>query len=279
MTKPIFPCLWFNNNAKEAAIFYRSVFLGATSREENPFVVSFQAGGQKFILLNATSQFSFNPSISIFVMCDSTDEIEHIWHLLAEGGKVLMELDKYPWSEKYGWVQDQYGLTWQLMMGDMGNASQKFTPLLMFVGKKAGKAEEAMNFYTSVFDDSKIQGISRYEAGQGDVEGYVTHAQFNLGSSLFMAMDSSGPHNFDFNEAVSLVVECDTQEEIDYYWNKLTDGGEESMCGWLKDKYGVSWQVTPAILPKLLGDPAKAEKVTKAFMKMRKFNIEELEHA
>ena len=95
-----------------------------------------------------------------------------------------------------------------------------------------------------------------------------------------MAMDSSLPHGFEFNEAISFVVECETQDEIDYYWNKLTEGGgEESMCGWCKDKYGVSWQVVPTILPKLLGDPSRAEKVTNVFMKMKKFNIEELEHA
>ena len=279
MKNPIYPCFWFNNNAKEAAIFYRSVFLGATSKQDNPFVVTFQAGGQKLMFLNATSQFSFNSSISIFVVCESNDEIEHVWHLLAEGGKVLMALDKYPWSEKYGWVQDQYGLSWQLMMGKMGDVGQKFTPLLTFTGKNAGKSEEAMNFYTSVFDESKIQGIARYEKGEGDVEGDIKHAQFNLGKYVMMAMDSSLPHGFEFNEAISFVVECETQDEIDYYWNKLTEGGEESMCGWCKDKYGVSWQVVPTILPKLLGDPSRAEKVTNVFMKMKKFNIEELEHA
>jgi predicted 3-demethylubiquinone-9 3-methyltransferase (glyoxalase superfamily) len=279
MKNPIYPCFWFDNNAKEAAVFYRSVFLGSTSKQDNPFVVSFQAGGQKLMFLNATSQFGFNSSISIFVVCESNDEIEHVWHLLAEGGKVLMPLDRYPWSEKYGWVQDQYGLSWQLMMGKMSDVGQKFTPLLMFVGENAGKAEEAIKFYTSVFEDSKIQGISRYEKGEGDVEGFIKHAQYNLGKYVMMAMDSSMDHKFSFNEAVSLVVECDTQDEIDYYWNKLTEGGEESMCGWCKDKYGVSWQVVPTILPKLLGDPVKAAQVTNVFMKMRKFNIEELVNA
>jgi predicted 3-demethylubiquinone-9 3-methyltransferase (glyoxalase superfamily) len=276
MKNPVYPCFWFNNNAKEAAIFYRSVFLGATSKQDNPFVVSFQAGGQKLMFLNAASQFTFNPSISIFVVCESNDEIEHVWHLLAEGGKILMALDKYPWSEKYGWVQDQFGLSWQLTMGKMGDVGQKFTPLLMFTGKNAGKSEEAMKFYTSIFGDSAIQGISRYEKGEGDMEGNIKHAQFNLGKYVMMAMDSSYPHGFEFNESISLVVECETQDEIDYYWNKLTEGGQESMCGWCKDRYGLSWQVVPTILPKLLSDPSKAAQVTNVFMKMRKFNIEEL---
>lgn len=276
MKNPVYPCFWFNNNAKEAAIFYRSVFLGATSKQDNPFVVSFQSGGQKLMFLNAPSQFTFNPSISIFVICESDDEIEHVWHLLAEGGKVLMALDKYPWSEKYGWVQDQYGLSWQLMRGKLGDVGQKFTPLLMFTGMNAGRSEEAMKFYTSIFDDSAIQGISRYEKGEGDVEGYIKHAQFNLGKYVMMAMDSSAPHGFEFNESISFVVDCETQEEIDYYWNKLTEDGQESMCGWCKDRYGVSWQVVPTVLPKLLSDPSKAAQVTNVFMKMRKFNIKEL---
>lgn len=279
MSHPIFPCLWFNNNAKEAAIFYRSVFLGASSKEENPYVVSFKAGGQKFILLNAPSQFSFNPAISIFVVCESDDEIEQIWSLLSENGQVVMALDKYPWSDKFGWLNDRFGLSWQLMKGKLSDVAQKFTPLLMFTGPQQGKAEEAVNFYASIFKDSKIQGIARYEAGEGDIEGTIKHAQFNLGESVFMAMDSSMTHKFNFNESISFVVECDTQEEIDFYWNKLTAGGEESMCGWLKDKFGVSWQVTPSILPKLLADPAKAEKVANVFIKMKKFNIEELLNA
>ena len=276
MKNQIIPCLWFNNNAREAAIFYRAVFLGASSREENPFVVSFLVAGQKFIFLNAPSQCRFNSAISLFVICETRDEIDQAWQMLADAGKVLMPLDKYPWSEWYGWVEDKYGLNWQLMLGKMTDTGQKFTPLLMFTGEQAGKAEDAMNFYMSDFGDSKIQGISRYEKGEGNDVGKIKHAQFNLGKQLFMAMDSSMPHNVSFNESVSFVVECDTQEEIDYYWDKLTDGGQESMCGWLKDKYGVSWQVTPAILPKLLGDPSKAEKVTNVFMKMKKFNIREL---
>jgi len=282
MKNEIFPCLWFNSSIKEAANYYRSVFLGATSKEQNPYVVSLKLEGEKFILLNGAGgpEFTFNPTVSFFVLCETKDEIEQLWQSLTESGKVLMPLDKYPWSEMYGWCADKNKLNWQLMLGKSSDVNgQKIVPSLMFTGDQVGKAEEAINFYTSVFDDSKIQGISRYEEGEGDVVGYIKHAQFNLGDYVMMAMDSSAEHNASFNESISFVVECNTQKEIDYYWNKLTAGGEESMCGWLKDKYGVSWQVTPAVLPKLLADPSKAEKVTKVFMKMRKFDIEELVNA
>lgn len=125
-----------------------------------------------------------------------------------------------------------------------------------------GQAKEAADYYCSVFKDSKILSENNMVVN------------FELNGKKFMALNG-GPH-FKFNEAVSFVVECDTQEEIDHYWNKLTEGGSESMCGWLKDKYGVSWQIVPAILGKLMSDPEKAPRVVQAFLQMKKFDIEAL---
>ena len=187
-----------------------------------------------------------------------------------------MPLDKYEWSKKYGWLTDSYGVNWQLSFGGKEDVSQKFTPFLMFAGSNSGKAEQAMHFYTSVFKESGIKMIARYEKGENDIEGTVKHAQFILDNQVFMCIDSSFMHGFSFNEAVSFVVECETQDEIDYYWDKLTDGGEEIQCGWLKDKYGVSWQVVPEILGKLMSDPGRAERVTRAFLQMKKFDIAKL---
>jgi predicted 3-demethylubiquinone-9 3-methyltransferase (glyoxalase superfamily) len=140
-------------------------------------------------------------------------------------------------------------------------------------------AEEAVNFYTSVFKNSKIESISRYgKEGfefHGQKEGTLLTASFQINGQQFLALNG-GPM-FKFTEAVSFQVFCDTQEEIDYYWEILTkDGGEESQCGWLKDKFGLSWQIIPSILSKLMSDPSKAGKVTNAFMQMKKFNIEKL---
>jgi predicted 3-demethylubiquinone-9 3-methyltransferase (glyoxalase superfamily) len=161
----------------------------------------------------------------------------------------------------------------------MTDVGQKFTPVLMFTGKNNGRAEQAFLFYTSVFEGSGIKGVMRYEKGENEVEGTVKHAQFTLGNQVFMAMDSSLPHQFTFNEAVSLVVDCDTQKEIDYYWGRLTEGGEESQCGWLKDKFGVSWQIVPTILGSLMSDPSRSNRVIQAFLQMKKFNIEKLVNA
>lgn len=274
--KPIYPCLWFNENAKEAADFYCSVFGQSAITAATPMVVTFTMHGQKFMCLNGGPAFTPNPAISFFVVCETAEEVESAWAKLVDGGNVMMPLDRYPWSEKYGWVQDRFGFSWQLAHGKLADIEQKFSATLMFTGAEAGKAEEAIGYYTSVFTPSGVKGVLRYGENDGDTSGLVKHARFKLAHTVFMAMDSSFPHGFGFNEAISFVVECEDQETIDYLWSTLTEGGTESMCGWLKDRYGVSWQIVPTVLGKLMQDREKAPRVMKAFMKMKKFNIEEL---
>jgi len=276
MSKPIYPCLWFDGKAKEAAEFYCSVFPGSVITTDNPIVAMVESAGLKFMLLNGGPHYMLNPSISFYVVCETVDEVDRAWESLIDGGSALMPLDKYDWSEKYGWVQDKFGVNWQLSVGKMEDVGQKFTPSLMFTQENGGKAEQAIHFYTSVFDDSSVKGIMRYTASDPDVEGTIKHAQFKLGNRVFMAMDSSFPHQFSFNEAFSFVVDCETQEEIDYYWGKLSAVPEAEQCGWLKDQFGVSWQIVPTILGQLMSDPSRSERVINAFLKMKKFDIETL---
>ena len=143
------------------------------------------------------------------------------------------------------------------------------------------QAEEAANFYTSVFKNSKIESISRYGKEGFDIHGQeagkVMTVVFQINGQSFTALNG-GPV-FKFNEAVSLQVFCENQKEIDYYWNRLTDGGEEFQCGWLRDRFGLSWQIIPTILQELISDPARSERVTKAFLQMKKFDIEVLKRA
>ncbi len=290
----ITPFLWFDGKAQEAAKFYVSIFKnskivtmkpwgeGSPFPKEQIMNATFDLDGQQFYAFDAGPMFKFNPSISFFVICETVEETDTVWQKLVEGGNVMMALDKYDWSEKYGWLQDRFGISWQVSFGKISDVGQKFTPSFLFTGEQHGKAEEAINFYTSVFDNSSVGGILKYAAGDNDVEGTVKHAQFSLNKQMFMAMDSSGPHGFIFNEAISLFVSCKTQEEIDYFWQKLTaGGGQESMCGWLKDKFGLSWQIVPPVLGELLADknPAKAGKVMHAMMKMKKIIIADLENA
>ena len=134
--------------------------------------------------------------------------------------------------------------------------------------------------HRSAFQNTKIDGILRYGANElPDQEGKVKHAQIVLNGQKFMLMESAAAHNFTFSEGISLTIHCENQDEIDHYWGKLTESGEESMCGWLKDKFGVSWQIIPVVLSKIMSDPAKAGKAAQAFMAMRKLNIEQIVQA
>jgi predicted 3-demethylubiquinone-9 3-methyltransferase (glyoxalase superfamily) len=205
-----------------------------------------------------------------------------LWRELSKGGTVLMELAEYPFSEKYGWVQDKYGLSWQVMfMGDR-EIKQRTIPTLMFVENQYGKAEEAINFYASVFDNARVGDILRYSKGEEpDKEGTVKHASFMLEGQEFAAMDSARVHNFAFNEAISFMVHCETQKEIDYYWGKLSADPNAEQCGWLKDKYGLSWQIVPNLMDEMLkdNDKNKIARVTEAFLQMKKLDIAKLKTA
>jgi predicted 3-demethylubiquinone-9 3-methyltransferase (glyoxalase superfamily) len=156
---------------------------------------------------------------------------------------------------------------------------QKITPFLWF----DGRAEAAAKFYTAIFKDSQILRVTRYEASgaaaSGQRKGSVMTVAFQLNGQDFTALNG-GPQ-FKFTEAVSFVVNCDTQPEIDYFWRKLSAGGKKSQCGWLKDKFGVSWQIVPAVLGELFGaaDPAKSQRVMQAILQMSKLDIKKLEQA
>ena len=287
----ITPHLWFDNEAKEAAGFYTSIFKDSgikdtTTLHDTPSgmvdVVTIVLWRQEFTLISAGPYFRFTPAVSFLVACSTKEEVDALWGELSEGGMALMALGEYPFSEKYGWVQDRYGLSWQVMfMGDR-EIKQKITPTLLFVGKQCGKAEEAITFYASVFHDAKVGEILRYGKGEEpDKEGTVKHAAFMLEGLDFAAMDSAHEHNFTFNEAISFMVHCDTQEEIDYYWGKLSADPMAEQCGWLKDKYGLSWQIVPTVMAEMLKDKdeKKIARVTEAFLKMKKFDIDALKLA
>ena len=296
----ITPNLWFDSQAEEAARFYASLFensrIGNISRygkagfevhgqpEGKVMTVEFVLEGQKFVALNGGPAFKFTPAVSFLIACRTKEEVDALWGPLSEGGSALMELGEYPFSEWYGWTRDRYGLSWQVMaMGDRP-MTQKITPTLMFVGDVCGRAEEAIRFYASLFAGSKIGEILRYEKNEEpDPEGTIKHIGFTLEGQEFAAMDSAYPHAFTLNEAISFLVGCEDQREVDRFWDKLGEGGNPNaqQCGWLKDKFGVSWQIVPNILDEMMRDPdpKKVERVTNAFLKMKKLDIAELKRA
>lgn len=277
------PHLWFDTEAVEAAEFYCSVFpdsavADVTTLPDTPSgdteVVSFELVEQRFVAISAGPLFHFNPSVSFLVSCRTPDEVDGLWGRLSEGGTPLMPLDAYPFSERYGWTEDRYGLSWQLMHIPEGPTG-RITPTLMFVGEVCGRAEEAVGLYTSIFPDSGIDHLLRYGPGEEpEVEGTIKHAGFSLAGRAFAAMDSARDHGFRFNEAISFVITCDTQEEIDHYWERLSAVPEAEQCGWLKDRYDLSWQVVPADMDDMLrgGTSEQVARVTEALLGMDKLD-------
>lgn len=302
----ITPHLWYDRESKAAAEFYTSAFQEVFPAEAEKCrikttnvlhntpsgsvdIVSIELRGVEFTMISAGPLFKFNPSISFLVACKTPEEVKKLWQKLAASGQVLMELGSYPFSPQYGWIQDKYGLSWQIMaMGEMP-INQPIIPTIMFIGKNCGKAEEAINFYIDIFGKasfargkSAINHIMRYEKGEGpDQQGTIKHAGFTLDGEEFAAMDSAYDHKFSLNEAVSLMVNCENQEQINYYWEKLSAVPEAEQCGWLKDRYGLSWQIVPTAMNEFYAskDQAKIARVTEAFLQMKKFDLAKLQEA
>lgn len=277
MAQSIYPCIWYDGTAKEAAVFYCSLFANSKITIDTPMVVNFELEGKQFMGLNGGPIFKINPSISLFVTCQTREETETLYHKLRAGGSDLMALGEYPWSDCYAWVKDRFGLTWQLMKGTLPAGMPKIIPDLLFSDKQFGNATKAISFYTSVFPSSKAHEQQLFGKDEPQAEGNLKFGHFTLNGELFAAMDGPGDHHFGFNEALSFVINCKDQQEIDYYWEKLcSNGGAESQCGWLKDQFGVSWQVIPAILGELMSDPQCAQRVMPEILKMKKLDIETL---
>lgn len=303
MTRPtqkIVPNLWFDDQAEEAVRLYTSLFPGAHTGRVTRYpavgqeihgrpagsvmTVEFELAGFRMTAINGGPHFRFTPAISLFLTVETAAEVDHIWSVLEEGGTALMPLDVYDWSPRYGWIQDRFGLTWQVAQGSVEEAGGPVVPMLMFVTDRP-VAQTAMDRYAEIFDDAGVDAIVPFPPGvPGGLDGGVMHGRFRLAGQPFLAMDASAKvHGFGFNEAVSLLVDCDSQAEIDRYWQALgTDGDPQAQqCGWLKDAFGVSWQVHPNELNEMLTDPdtARVERVTSAFLQMKKFDLAALRSA
>jgi len=294
----IIPHLWFATQAREAVSFYCSLLPDSriehvTTLRGTPSgeceVVSFKLAGQPFMAISAGPYFTFNPSISFFLNFDPSRDAEAraaldaTWEKLAEGGQALMPLDAYPFSQRYGWIQDRYGLSWQLILSNPeGEPRPCVIPSLLFTAENCGKAEEAGAFYRSVFPGAKAGEIARYPADlPPNHEGTLMFSDFRLGATWFAAMDSAFDHGFGFNEALSFVVPCRDQAEIDTYWEALSAVPEAEQCGWCKDRYGISWQIVPGELNEMLrdDDPAAMDRVTQALLGMKKLDLAALRTA
>ena len=291
----ITPFLWFEGQAEEAMHFYTNIFDNArivsirrypagplegpmAGMEGKVLSAVFQLAGRQFMALDGGPYFKFTPAVSFFINCETEADIDTLWSELSNGGSALMPLQAYPFSPKFGWVADQYGLSWQL---NLAGSPQAITPFLLFVSPQHGRAAEAINLYTSLFADSAIDQLVRHGPGEMGVEGTVSQAAFRLNGQEFRAMDSYLDHDFTFTEATSFYVSCETQAEVDHFWHTLSAYPEAEQCGWLKDKFGLSWQIVPAQLPELLDDPdpERSGRVMQALLQMKKIEIASLKQA
>lgn len=296
-TRHITPCLWVDGHAEAMVRQYTRLFPAARSLgvarygkegtehhgqpEGTVLTAEMEFDGYRVTALNGGPMFKLNPSISFYTHRETEAEVDALWAELAEGGEVLMPLGPYPWNARYGWLNDRFGVSWQVAMGSRARIGQAIAPMLMFTGEQSGKAEEAIQLYTSIFPESSVAGILRHDGSGPDKVGTVMHAQFSLAGETFMAIDSAY-HAFGFNEAASLSISCKDQCEVDHYWSALTaGGGAESMCGWLKDRFGVSWQVVPEVVPRVVAGPdrAGAGRLMRALLGMRKLDVAALESA
>ncbi len=266
----IVPAIWFDNNAQQAFEFYTEVFPDSMIHFSDPVVTEASLSGVVFTGINGGPQFRPNPAISYMVVSESHDEIDLIWNGLSQEGKILMALDTYPWSQHYGWLEDKYGVSWQLYYGKLSDVhGQRIIPTLMFCGEQQGKCMSALHFYEQLFPDFVSDGILKYP--EGKMKDQIQHTQFKVKNFVLMAMDSGVPQDFTFTEGNSLVILCENQPEIDQYWNFITQKGIESMCGWCKDEFGVSWQIIPKNMAELMARPDAVLRL----MKMKKIIIED----
>jgi predicted 3-demethylubiquinone-9 3-methyltransferase (glyoxalase superfamily) len=291
----ITPFLWFTSQAEEAVNLYVSLFknsnIGDILRydqasakasgqpEGSVLTVDFQLCGQNFGAINGGTFFKLTPALSLFVHCETEEEADGLWAKLSDGGEVLMEYGVQPWSAKYGWLNDRFGVSWQISFDKA--EKQMIAPAMLFVGDKYGKAEEAITFYTSLFPHSSINMVAKNgPENPTEKEGTIQYANFTLNGQEFNAMEGNSGHHFTFTPATSFAVNCETQEEIDKYWNALSAVPDAEQCGWLTDKYGISWQIVPTLLQKyLMEDSDKSHRVMEAMLTMKKIEIAPLQEA
>ena len=279
----IVPNIWFDHTAAEAAEFYASVFPDTHVVETQRYpteglpefqeamagevlMVEFAIGGFRMIGINAGDEFRPNPSVSFFANFDPSSDadarqhLDEAWAKLAEGGKALMPLQEYPFSRHYGWVEDRYGVSWQLNLVDPAAEPRPFiVPSIMFGDTVQGRAREAIDFYTEVFGGT-VGTLVPYPPEAGEVAGEVMFADVRLLDQWFTTMDAAD-QDFTFTCGVSLMVDAHGQDELDRYWNKLSVVPDAEICGWCADRFGLSWQIVPDNLDELMAKPGAYAKL------------------
>ena len=299
-TARITPNIWFQDNAREALEFYTAAFgdgsaiLETTSYPETGLpdfqrdragqllAADFSLRGHRLTAINAGDEFAPTPAISFMLNFDPLQysdaaaaraDLDGLWQQLSVGGKIMMPVQEYEFSARYGWVEDRYGVSWQLILTDPEGEPRPFLiPALMFSGPQQNQAAAAVKYWTEVFPKSSIGAQFHYPETTGPATtDALMFSEFTLDDQWFVATDSAVEQDFTFTEGVSLLVACENQAEIDRYWEALSAVPEAEQCGWCKDQFGVSWQIVPKNITQLLQQPGAYENM----LKMRKLVIDE----
>lgn len=282
--------LCFDNQAEEAVKFYTSVFdqseITREIRYPKPNVESvaydFTIENQAFAAFNGDSDFKMTPSFSLMISLDTAEEVDTLYAKLAKGGKDLMPLDAYPFSDRYAWVEDQFGLSWQIMLAPDVPKNHKIRVSLLFAGQYCGQAEQALKDYATIFQMAAPGHINYYQEGEAqDGRAKVNYAELNVGDQQLVFMDHGFGSDEEFSEAISFLIVAGAQSEVDYYWDKLSAHEESEAMGWLKDSHGISWQVVPQAYLQIMetANEEQKERVLDALFKMKKMDVARLENA
>ena len=271
MDQVITPAMWCDGTADEAAQFYTDVFRDTSIAEQAPgLAATVSIHGFRLSLINGGNQYAPNPSISCILNFDpllfggeeqARAYLDELYKRLSTGG-VLMELGEYPFSPRYAWVRDRFGMTWQLMLTDPDGDPRPFViPSFMFGGTNHAHAEEATDAWIALFDNARRGALYCYEESGPLDAGTVMFTDFTLRGTWMAATDSGTFHDFTFTPGVSMIVSCRDQEEIDRYWAGLSAVPEAERCGWCVDRWGVSWQVVPHNIAELMANAATRDKI------------------
>ncbi|AKK03388.1 VOC family protein [Corynebacterium epidermidicanis] len=273
----ITPSIWCNQNAREVADFYVSTFRDAqiVGNQTYPesglpdwqqdmagkeLMIDLEIAGLRISLINADGHYHPNGAVNFMVNFDpaahpdAVDYLDSVWARLIDGGQIRMELGEYPFSQRYGWVEDRFGVNWQLIVTRPENDPRPHViPSFMFCGKAQDRCAEAVDYWCDVIDNSQVGRRVEYPNKPGS----VMFSEFQLGGQWFTAMDSAVPQDFTFDGGVSFVISAHEQDEVDYLWEKLAD--TEQPCGWCLDQFGAVWQIIPDNFGELMSRPGSYE--------------------
>ncbi|HEP1818500.1 TPA: VOC family protein [Streptococcus suis] len=280
----IIPHLWYDTEAKEAVAFYVDLFGGkidwtytiTDTPSGDSDLIQFQLGDMTLAAISAGPYFKLNESMSLMVNVVSKDEVTRLYQALSEGGRILMPLGEYPFSPYYVWLEDRFGLSWQLSYAPDLDKPYQFDICLLFSQDQVGLAQPMLDYYKDKLPQASVGQVSYYGEGEAAVEAAkLNYAELLVGGQKMIVMDHGYGGEVSFNEAFSLMVYVDSQDELNFYYDLLSAVPEAEMCGWVKDQFGISWQIVPRILMEAYdtANPETVKAVNDAVLTMKRLDF------